>query len=249
MTFQRARFCVGDFAFYPSPPIRQRPTTVPQSTTIVCAHAMTETAGTTWLEELIGLAEAGGEGLARAKEIYASAMEHIDELTGPFAAVIAIDRSKLSGAQKVASWTSEQFTGALRHDQRSPSFNPSLRQLLHVSFKLAAKQGNRYLDLLKENEEVVGRNVTENPLRPTSAAAFHWRMSQSFVSTPRQTAWHRSFLQSPERASVPLATTMALIRFSTCSFLKMLSRCFSTVRLLTPRMTASSELLFPSAIQ
>ena len=35
-----------------------------------------KTAGTTWLEEVIGLAEAGGEGLALAKEIYAGALEH-----------------------------------------------------------------------------------------------------------------------------------------------------------------------------
>jgi hypothetical protein len=33
-----------------------------------------KTAGTTWLEEIIGLAEAGGEGLALAKEIYTEAL-------------------------------------------------------------------------------------------------------------------------------------------------------------------------------
>ena len=121
-----------------------------------------KTAGTTWLEELIGLAEAGGEGLALAKDIYGYAIEHIDELTGPYATVIDIDRTKLPGASEVAGWKSEQFTGALRHDQKHPLFNPSLRQLLHVSFKLAAKKGQYYLDLLGTNEEVVGRNVTEN---------------------------------------------------------------------------------------
>ena len=121
-----------------------------------------KTAGTTWLEELIGLAEAGGEGLELAKEIYAYAIEHIDELTGPYATVIDIDRASLPSAQEVAGWTSEQFTGALRHDQSHPLFNPSFRQLLHVSFKIAAKKGQRYLDLLKANEEIVGRNVTEN---------------------------------------------------------------------------------------
>jgi len=114
------------------------------------------------LEELIGLSEAGGEGIELAKEIYAYAIEHIDELTGPYATVIAIDRAKLPGAQEVSGWTSDQFTGALRHDQNHPLFNPSVRQLLHVSFKLAAKKGERYLDLLKANEEIVGRNVTEN---------------------------------------------------------------------------------------
>lgn len=121
-----------------------------------------KTAGTTWLEELIGLAEAGGEALAFAKEIYTEALEHVDELCGPYATVIDIDRAKLPSAAEVAGWTSEQFTGALRHDQSNPAFNPSLRQLLHVAFKLAAKKGQRYLDLLKANEEVVGRNVTEN---------------------------------------------------------------------------------------
>ncbi len=121
-----------------------------------------KTAGTTWLEELIGLAEAGGEGLALAREIYAEAIGHVDELTGPYAAVIDIDRAKLPSAEEVAKWTSDQFTGALRHDQKHPLFNSSFRQLLHVAFKLAAKKGQRYLDLLKANEEIVGKNVTEN---------------------------------------------------------------------------------------
>lgn len=121
-----------------------------------------KTAGTTWLEELIGLAEAGGEGLKLAKEIYAGAIERIDELTGPYATVIEIDRTKLPSAAEVTGWSGEQFTGALRHDQKHPLFNPSFRQLLHVSFKLAAKKGQQYLDLLEAHEEIVGRNVTEN---------------------------------------------------------------------------------------
>jgi len=121
-----------------------------------------KTAGTTWLEELIGLAEAGGEALELAKGIYGYALEHVEELTGPYAAVIDIDQKKLPAMSEVARWTSAQYTGALRHDQKHPLFNPSFRQLLHVSFKLAAKEGRRYLDLLEANEEVVGRNVTEN---------------------------------------------------------------------------------------
>jgi hypothetical protein len=121
-----------------------------------------KTAGTTWLEELIGLAEAGGDGLAFAKEIYAYALDHVDELTAPYAAVIDIDPAKLPSASTVQGWTSEQFVGALRHVPGDPQFNSSLRQLLHVSFKLAAKAGRRYLDLLEANAEVVGRNVTEN---------------------------------------------------------------------------------------
>lgn len=121
-----------------------------------------KTAGTTWLEELIGLAEAGGEALALAQELYGEALAHVDELCGPYATVIDIDRAKLPSAGTVKGWSGEQYTDALRHDQKNPGFNPSFRQLLHVAFKLAAKQGRRYLDLLEANEEVVGRNVTEN---------------------------------------------------------------------------------------
>ncbi len=121
-----------------------------------------KTAGTTWLEELIGLAEAGGEGLALAKAVYAEALAHQDELCGPYATVIDIDSAKLPSAAAVNGWSSEQYTSALRHVERDPAYNPSLRQLLHVGFKVAAKMGPRYLNLLEANEDVIARNVTEN---------------------------------------------------------------------------------------
>ena len=121
-----------------------------------------KTAGTTWLEELIGLAESGGEGLALAKEIYAEALEHLDELCVPYASVIDIDRAKLPAAGIVANWTSEQFAGALRHDPNCPQFNSSLRQLLHVAYKLAASKGDRYLDLVRSFRGTIARNVTHN---------------------------------------------------------------------------------------
>lgn len=121
-----------------------------------------KTAGTTWLEELIGLAEAGGDGLVLAKEIYAYALEHVDELCAPYASVIDIDRAKLPSAATVNGWTGQQLANALRHIPGHPEFNPHVRQLLHVSFKLAAKAGARYLDLLKANEVIVGKQVTDN---------------------------------------------------------------------------------------
>ena len=121
-----------------------------------------KTAGTTWLEELIGLAEAGGEGLALAKEVYGEALAHMEELCGPYATVIDIDPRKLPSAETVRGWTSEQYTSALRHVESNPAYNPSLRQLLHVGFKVAAKMGPRYLKLLEANETVIARNVTEN---------------------------------------------------------------------------------------
>ena len=121
-----------------------------------------KTAGTTWLEEITGLAEAGGDGLALAKEIYAEAFDHRAELCAPYATVIDIDPEKLPSPTRVSGWSSEQYTSALRNDPSSPHYNPSFRQLLHVGFKIAAKMGRRYLDLLEANEAVIAKNVTEN---------------------------------------------------------------------------------------
>ena len=121
-----------------------------------------KTAGTSWLEELIGLAEAGGDGLALAKEIYAYALEHVDELCAPYASVIDIDRSKLPNSSTVNTWTGPQLASALRHIPGHPDFNANMRQLLHVSFKIAAKAGKRYTDLLEANEKIVAKQVTEN---------------------------------------------------------------------------------------
>jgi len=121
-----------------------------------------KTAGTTWLEELIGLAEAGGAGLALAKEIYGKALAKLDALCAPYASVIDIDAGKLPGVQEVKGWSSERFVAAVRHNPRHPAFNPSLRQLLHVGYKVAAQMGDRYLKMLESCEGTIARNVTEN---------------------------------------------------------------------------------------
>ncbi|SDF93597.1 tagaturonate epimerase family protein [Terriglobus roseus] len=121
-----------------------------------------KTAGTTWLEELIGLAEAGGDALALAKEVYAEAFAHAEELCAPYSTVIDIKTENLPTPETVNGWTSEQYVRALRHVEGDPQYNPDLRQLLHVGFKVAAKMGNRYIDALEANEEVVARNVTTN---------------------------------------------------------------------------------------
>ena len=121
-----------------------------------------KTAGTTWLEELIGLAEAGGHALDLAKQIYATALEKKDALCEPYATVIDVDDSKLPSAEEVKGWTSEQYTAALRHDQSNAGYNQHFRQLLHVGFKVAAQLGDTYLDALKANRDVIGKNVCEN---------------------------------------------------------------------------------------
>jgi hypothetical protein len=121
-----------------------------------------KTAGTTWLEELIGLAETGGEGLEMAKGIYAEACAHREELCAPYATVIDIDISTLPSPGAVNTWSSAQFTAGVRHDRKCPDFNPSLRQLLHVAYKIAARLGDRYLRMLDACEKSIARNVTAN---------------------------------------------------------------------------------------
>ena len=121
-----------------------------------------KTAGTTWLEELIGLAESGGSGLEIAKDIYAESFAHREELCAPYSTVIDIDPAALPSPSDVQKWSSREYMSALRHVPDSPSYNSSFRQLLHIGFKVAARMGSRYLRSLEENESVIARNVTGN---------------------------------------------------------------------------------------
>lgn len=121
-----------------------------------------KTAGTTWLEELIGLAEAGEAELVQ--EIYRIAWGRYDELALPYATVIDIDKEKLPTPEEVATWSTTRYAETLRHIQSNEHYNLHFRQLLHVAFKVAAEMGARYTDALQRNAEVVGRNVTENLL-------------------------------------------------------------------------------------
>jgi hypothetical protein len=121
-----------------------------------------KTAGTTWLEELIGLALAGGDGLAIAQDIYAKALSRLDELCGPYATVIDIDRARLPDPDQVRRWDGAQFAATLRHDRRCPQYNPSFRQLLHVGYKVAAEMGPRFTEALNKHEAIIAENVTAN---------------------------------------------------------------------------------------
>jgi tagaturonate epimerase len=97
-----------------------------------------------------------------AKEIYAKALMKKEELCAPYATVIDIDSARLPSAETVKGWTGEQFVSVLRHEPSNPSFNPSLRQLVHVGFKIAAMMGEQYLKMLKTCERSISRNVTGN---------------------------------------------------------------------------------------
>ncbi|MFW5821017.1 MAG: tagaturonate epimerase family protein [Bacteroidota bacterium] len=121
-----------------------------------------KTAGTTWLEEAIGLALAGGKALEMVKSIYQKAYQRREELCGPYATVIDINEDFLPLPGEVEAWDGKQFALALRHDLNQPAYNPGMRQLIHVGYKIAAEYGNEYLEMLRNNEEIVGTQVTEN---------------------------------------------------------------------------------------
>lgn len=121
-----------------------------------------KTAGTTWLEEVIGLAISGIEGLVVAKDIYIKALERKEELCAPYADVIDIKDNELPSAEEVAGWTGERFGNTLRHIPGHQDYNSNFRQLIHVGYKVAAEMGEDYTGLLKKYADVVGGCVEEN---------------------------------------------------------------------------------------
>lgn len=121
-----------------------------------------KTAGTTWLEEVIGLAMGGEEGLELAKRIYDLSHHRQEELCAPYADVIDIDRSKLPLVQEVNRWSGEKFANTLRHVPNHPDYNANFRQLIHVAYVIAAEMGTRFTDLLVKYQDVISSCVEEN---------------------------------------------------------------------------------------
>lgn len=121
-----------------------------------------KTAGTTWLEENIGLAVADPEALELAKKIYINALSRMEELTVPYATVIDVDVNALPSAEEVAGWDADTYARTMRHNQADPLYNQSFRQLIHVSYKIAAELGDEYYPALEKHSEVIGEQVIEN---------------------------------------------------------------------------------------
>jgi hypothetical protein len=123
-----------------------------------------KTAGTSWLEEVIGLAAAGGDGLAIAKTIYRRALPQFDALCVPYASVVSINPARLPRTDAVDQWSSAQFVGALEHNAANPLFNDTFRQFIHISFRIAAEMGATYTDALDAHAGTIGGYVTRNLL-------------------------------------------------------------------------------------
>ena len=123
-----------------------------------------KTAGTTWLEENIGLALADDKALDLAKKIAISALGRMEELCIPYATVIDINPANLPTAEQIASWDGNQYARALRHNRKDPLYNPDFRQLVHVSYKIAAELAPEFYAALERNSDVVAQQVKENIL-------------------------------------------------------------------------------------
>lgn len=124
-----------------------------------------KTAGTTWLEEIIGLAEAGNGGLVIAKDLYARAYRHFEELYAPYASVIDVDKEALPTPDAMDSWGNKQLAAALRHDQSNNEYDPQLRQFFHISFKMVAPMWAAFKESIEENRDMVAAGVTSNLLQ------------------------------------------------------------------------------------
>lgn len=120
-----------------------------------------KTAGTTWLEEVIGLAESEGEAFLFIKALYEEALDRYDELTKNYKEVLDIDVDKLPSPDSFKS--GKELADAIRHDQNASSYNPHLRQLMHCSYKIAAEK-QQFFILLDENRERIEKNVMNNLL-------------------------------------------------------------------------------------
>ena len=131
-----------------------------------------KTAGTTWLEENIGLALADDQALELAKKIAISALGRMEELCGPYATVIDINPANLPTAEQIASWDGSQYARALRHNRQDPLYNPDFRQLVHVSYKIAAELAPEFYAALERNADVVAEQVKENILERHIARLF-----------------------------------------------------------------------------
>ena len=121
-----------------------------------------KTAGTTWLEEIIGLAISGEEGLDMVKSFYKQSFERRDDLCAPYLQVIDIDPSSLPAPDEVDKWSGNQFADSVRHIPANKNYNPNIRQLMHVGYKVAAENKDLFLSLINKNKEIVENEVYTN---------------------------------------------------------------------------------------
>jgi hypothetical protein len=123
-----------------------------------------KTAGATWLEELIGIAQSGIDELNFVTDISIEALERLDELIAPYSTVVNINRAKLPSAKELKKWTADDYVYAINPYQKDSRYNPDFRQLLNTAYKLAAESRDIFIPALQKNAEFIGENVKANIL-------------------------------------------------------------------------------------
>ena len=83
-------------------------------------------------------------------------------LCAPYADVIDINVSSLPSKEEVSKWNSKKFADSLRHVPGNKDYNPNMRQLIHVAYKLAALKMEEYFGLLEKHEDTVAECVYDN---------------------------------------------------------------------------------------
>lgn len=121
-----------------------------------------KTAGMTWLEEFTGLVISGNEGLGFAKFLYGEAYNRLAELTKPYLMVTNVQIKDLPEPEELNSWDAKRLAESVMHDSSCRSFNPALRQLMHLSYKIAAENFDDFSRLVHEHAETIGKRVTDN---------------------------------------------------------------------------------------
>ena len=59
-------------------------------------------------------------------------------------------------------WSANKFADTLRHVPGNADYNPAFRQLMHVSYKIAAEYANVFIHHLNVNSELIASQVTDN---------------------------------------------------------------------------------------
>ena len=121
-----------------------------------------KTAGTTWLEELIGLSLSGHGALDFVKTLYKSAYNNLDSLCAPYSELIDINEANLPDPDKVIGWKGEMLADSIIHNAGNRLYNRDMRQLLHIAYKLAADRLPEYRNHILENKDLVEKCVYNN---------------------------------------------------------------------------------------
>ena len=121
-----------------------------------------KTAGTTWLEELIGLAMAGGDGLEIAKDVYRGAWGRFDELCAPMPRWSTSIAPRCPRRRSLPAGTARPWPP---HCVTKPPARLTIRTFASSctsATRSRPRWGGRFTAALQKHSAVIAANVTHN---------------------------------------------------------------------------------------